>query len=170
MSGDLNPYGVAFVPAGFPAGPLNPGDVLVSNINNSANSQGMGTTIIKLTPAGRAAPDMQAQVFFQGTAPLGLTTALGVLRRGFVLVGNVTTTDGSATVKGGPLLFIDRTGELMGQLDSSPATKLNGPWDLALSDDFDSAKVFVSNVLDGTVVRINLALPDSKTVKVTSVT
>jgi hypothetical protein len=100
-----------------------------------------------------------------------LTTALGVLRRGFVLVGNVTTSDGtSATVKGGPLLFIDHTGELIGQLDSSPATKLNGPWDLALSDDFDSAKVFVSNVLDGTVVRINLALPDSKTVKVTSVT
>jgi len=171
VNGDLNPYGVAFVPAGFPAGPLNPGDVLVSNFNNSANSQGMGTTIIKLTPAGGAAPDMQAQVFFQGTAPLGLTTALGVLRRGFVLVGNVTTSDGtSATVKGGPLLFIDHTGELIGQLDSSPGTKLNGPWDLALSDDFDSAKVFVSNVLDGTVVRINLALPDSKTVKVTSVT
>jgi hypothetical protein len=131
----------------------------------------MGTTIIKLTPAGGAAPDMQAQVFFQGTAPLGLTTALGVLQRGFVLVGNVTTTDGtSATVKGGPLLFIDHTGKLLGQLDSSPATKLNGPWDLALEDDFEHAKVFVSNVLDGTVVRIVLALPDSKTVKVTSVT
>jgi hypothetical protein len=63
-NGDLNPYGVAFVPAGFPAGSLNPGDVLVSNFNNSNNLQGMGTTIIKLTPAGGAAPDMQAQVFF----------------------------------------------------------------------------------------------------------
>jgi hypothetical protein len=152
-NGDLNPYGVAFVPPGFPAGSLNPGDVLVSNFNNSANSQGMGTTIIKLTPSNGAVPDMQAQVFFQGTAPLGLTTALGVLQRGFVLVGNVTTTDGtSATVKGGPLLFLDHNGNLLGQLDSSPATKLNGPWDLTLEDDFD------------------LALPNSEGVKVTSIT
>jgi hypothetical protein len=37
-NGDLNPYGVAFVPPGFPAGgPLKPGDVLVSNFNNSKN-------------------------------------------------------------------------------------------------------------------------------------
>jgi len=170
-NGDLNPYGVAFVPPGFPAGSLKPGDVLVSNFNNSKNLQGTGTTIVKLTPSGGADPDSQAQVFFHGTPPLGLTTALGVLKRGFVLVGNVTTTDGtSKTVKGGPLLFIDHNGILLRKLDSSPANKLNGPWDLTLEDNFDSAKVFVSNVLDGTVVRIDLALPDSKTVKVTSVT
>jgi hypothetical protein len=170
-TGDLNPYGVAFVPAGFPAGSLNPGDVLVSNFNNSKNLQGLGSTIIKLTPSRGAAADMTAQVFFQETAPLGLTTALGVLTRGFVLAGNVTTTDGtSATVTGGPLLFIDHSGKLLGQLDSSPSTKLNGPWDLALEDGFDHAKVFVSNVLDGTVVRIHLALPDSETVTVKSIT
>ncbi len=29
-NGDVNPYGVAFVPLGFPGGVLNPGDVLVS--------------------------------------------------------------------------------------------------------------------------------------------
>jgi len=78
-TGDLNPYGVTFVPPGFPAGgPLSPGDILVSNFNNSKNLQGTGTTIIKLTPSNGAAPDTQAQVFFQGTTP-GLTTALGVL-------------------------------------------------------------------------------------------
>ena len=100
-----------------------------------------------------------------------MTTALGVLTRGFVIVGNVTTTDGtSATVAAGPLLFIDQSGKLVKSLASSPANKLNGPWDLALADGFDHAVVFVSNVLDGTVTRIDLSLPDSETVNVTGTT
>jgi hypothetical protein len=42
-NGDLNPYGVAFVPFDFPAGgSLHPGDILVSNFNNSSNLQGSG--------------------------------------------------------------------------------------------------------------------------------
>jgi hypothetical protein len=106
------------------------------------------------------APDTQASVFFQGTPPLGLTMALGVLQRGFVLVGSVTTTDGkSDTVAAGPLLFIDQHGILV----KSFATNLDGPWGLALRDDFDRAKVFVSNVLNGTATRIDLSLPDSET-------
>ena len=160
------------MPPGFPVGgPLRPGDVLVSNFNNSNNLQGTGTTIVKLTPSGGAAPDTQASVFFQGTPPLGLTTALGVLKRGFVIVGNVTTTDGtSKTVKAGPLLFIDQNGNVVKRLDSSPVTRLDGPWDLALIDNFDRATVFVSNVLNGTVTRIDLSLPDSETVNVTGAT
>ena len=48
-NGDVNPYGVAFVPDGFPAGgPLHPGDVIVSNFNNSGNLQGTGTTIVRV--------------------------------------------------------------------------------------------------------------------------
>jgi len=40
-NGDVNPYGVAIVPAGFPSGgTIAPGDVLVSNFNNSDNLQG----------------------------------------------------------------------------------------------------------------------------------
>src|ERR1700688_5290239 len=43
-NGDVNPYGVAFVPPGFPAGgTIRPGDILVSNFNSSANLQGTGT-------------------------------------------------------------------------------------------------------------------------------
>jgi hypothetical protein len=43
-NGDLNPYGVAFVPVGFPAGGIiSPGDVLVSNFNDINNCQGQGT-------------------------------------------------------------------------------------------------------------------------------
>jgi hypothetical protein len=96
-----------------------------------------------------------------------LTLALGVLQRGFVLVGSVTTTDGkSDTVAAGPLLFIDQHGTLI----KTFATSLDGPWGLALSDDFDHAKVFVSNVLNGTVTRIDVSLPNSETVNVTGTT
>ncbi|HYA63242.1 MAG TPA: hypothetical protein VED66_08555, partial [Candidatus Sulfotelmatobacter sp.] len=52
-NGDLNPYGVTFVPAGFPAGPnIAAGDVLVSNFNASSNLEGTGTTIVSFTPTG----------------------------------------------------------------------------------------------------------------------
>ncbi len=159
-NGDLNPYGIAFVPPGFPnGGPLHPGDVLVSNFNNSNNLQGTGTTIIRFTPDQNVAPPTQASVFFQGNPPLGLTLALGVLQRGFVLVGNVTTKDGtSKTVKAGPLLILDRNGDQISSIPSASETKLDGPWGLAIVDGFSTAKVFVSNVLDGTVTRLDLAV------------
>ena len=60
----MNPYGVAFVPQGFPSGgALNPGDLLVSDFNNEANVQGTGSTILRYTPAGGTS------VFFQGMIP-----------------------------------------------------------------------------------------------------
>ncbi len=158
-NGDVNPYGVAFVPDGFPAGgPLHPGDVIVSNFNNSGNLQGTGTTIVRVNNG--ALPT----VFFQGQLGLGLTTALGVLKGGFVLVGNLPSTDGSGTcvaesgpnqnVGQGSLLIIDQNGNLVNQL-TSPSL-LNGPWDLAVRDDGRRAKVFVSNALSGTVTRLDL--------------
>jgi len=158
-NGDVNPYGVAFVPDGFPGGgPLHPGDVIVSNFNNSGNLQGTGTTIVRVNNG--ALPT----VFFQGQLGLGLTTALGVLKGGFVLVGNLPSTDGSGTcvaesgpnqnVGQGSLLIIDQNGNLVNQL-TSPSL-LNGPWDLAVRDDGRRAKVFVSNALSGTVTRLDL--------------
>ena len=85
-NGDLNPYGVAFVPRGFPSGgPLMPGDILVSNFNSSSTVQGTGTTIVTVMPEV-VTPSMQASIFFTST-PIGLTTALGVLQRGFVVQG-----------------------------------------------------------------------------------
>lgn len=82
-NGDVNPYGVAFVPRHFPSGgTVNTGDILVSNFNNSNNLQGTGTTIVRVPANG------SPTVFFQGQAPLGLSTALTILRKGFVLVGN----------------------------------------------------------------------------------
>ena len=71
-NGDLNPYGVAIVPPGFPSGrTIAPGDILVSNFNNNTITpqnpggiQGTGTTIIKLTPNGVIAPAGTASTFF----------------------------------------------------------------------------------------------------------
>jgi hypothetical protein len=70
VNGDLNPYGVAFVPQNFPAGgSISPGDVLVSNFNNSNNVQGTGTTIIKLTPNGAVAPPVPPGTMVGRAAP-----------------------------------------------------------------------------------------------------
>jgi uncharacterized protein YjiS (DUF1127 family) len=40
-------------------------------------------------------------------------------------------------------------------------TKLDGPWDLTIDDQFDHARVFVSNVLNGTVTRLDLTITAS---------
>jgi hypothetical protein len=154
-NGDVNPYGVAVVPSGFPAGSaIKAGDILVSNFNNKKNLQGTGSTVVKLTPNGVIAPSGTASVFFG--AGHGVTTALGVLQRGYVLVGNVPTTDGTAkTVKPGALLVLDRNGK---QILSIPGSTLDGPWDLTIVDGFNHAQVFVSNVLNGTVSRLDLAV------------
>ena len=50
-NGDVNPYGVAVVPAS--AGRLTAGDILVSNFNDKANVQGTGNTIVQVNPAGQ---------------------------------------------------------------------------------------------------------------------
>ena len=152
---------MAFVPQGFPAGgPLNAGDIIVSNFNNSANLQGTGTTIVRVNH--NAAPTL----FFQGNDPLGLTTALGVLKAGFVLVGNLPSLDSSGTciaesgpnqnVGQGGLLVIDMLGHLKTTL--ADANLLNGPWDLTVKDSGASAQVFVANALSGTVTRLDLLI------------
>jgi hypothetical protein len=154
-TGDQNPYGVAFVPFGFPAGEsLNAGDILVSNFNDADNAQGTGTTIVKVAPNG------QFSVFFQGTPPLGLTTALGVLRGGFVLVGNLPTNNGTL-VPGvsGSLLVINRHGQQIATI--SDPVLLDGPWDLTILDGGSWAEVFVSNVLNGTITRLDLDVDDN---------
>jgi hypothetical protein len=160
-NGDVNPYGVAFVPHGFPGGgPLRPGDIIVSNFNNSGNLQGTGTTIVRVNNG------TQPTVFFQGETGLGLTTALAVLQGGIVLVGNLPSTDGSGAciaesgpnqnVGQGSLLVIDKNGNLVNQLTDSRL--LNGPWDLAVRDDGRRVEVFVSNALSGTVTRLDLRI------------
>jgi hypothetical protein len=133
----------------------------VSNFNNSSNLQGTGTTIVLIdTTTGKQS------VFFQGQTGLGLTTALGILKRGFVLVGNVPSTGGLGAcnqngnveqgVEQGSLMFLDKNGNLVKTL--SNAEFLDGPWDMTINDEGASAQVFISNVLSGTVVRIDLSI------------
>ena len=150
----MNPYGVAFVPPKFPAGgAATPGNILVSNFNSSANLQGTGTTIVDIPPGG------PATLFFQGAAGLGLSTALNILQKGFVLVGNFPSPDGTCEKSSpGSILVIDKTGNLVSTITNS---LINGPWDSALSDKGDSAKFFVANGLTGTVVRLDLAVSAS---------
>jgi len=168
-NGDLNPYGVAFVPNEFPrGGRLNPGDILVSNFNNStppSGLQGTGTTIVRVNP--NAAPSL----FFTSQA-IGLSTALGVLKRGFVIVGNLPSLDGSGNcvaesgpdqnVGAGSLQIIDRNGKLSKTIENTKT--LNGPWDLTIRDDGDKALVFVSNALSGTVTRLELSVDGDQVV------
>jgi hypothetical protein len=127
--------------------------------------QGTGTTIIKLTLNGQVEPSGSASVFFQGTTPppLGLTTALGVLKSGFVLVGSVPTTGGTfATIQPGSLLILDRNATVVATLTA--ANLLDSPWDLTIQDGGNVAKVFVSNVVSGTVTRLDLAIIRGKPV------
>ena len=164
-NGDVNPYGVAFVPKGFPSGgPLTPGDIVVSNFNASSNVQGTGTTIVRIDSNGNQS------LFFQGPKTLGLTTALGVLSGGFVVVGNLPTTNpGGACRQGtlgqehgvgtGSLLIIDRNGNVAATLKNNKL--LNGPWDLTINDQGSTAQIFVSDALSGSVTRIDVTVSAS---------
>ncbi|HEV2471547.1 MAG TPA: hypothetical protein VGS41_02710 [Chthonomonadales bacterium] len=154
-NGDQNPYGIAYVPKGFPiSDDAGPGDLLVTDFNNSNNLQGTGRTVMRIKPGG------QRSIFYEGPkGKLGLSTALGVLRAGFVLVGNVPTTDGTAkTIRHGSILVLNRFGKLVAEWENPDL--LNGPWDLTIADDGDHARVFVSNVLNGTVTRLDVVIPD----------
>lgn len=154
--GDANPYGVTVVPRGFPnGGSVHPGDILVSNFNNSAGKQGEGTTIVAVAPNG------SKSTFFTASPSLGhvgLSTALVALRSGIVVVGNTPTLDGtSATVSNGSLIFLDGSGNVL--LNLTDSALLQGPWDMTANDsNRDRPVLYVSNVLAGTVVRIELRI------------
>jgi hypothetical protein len=151
--GDVNPYGVLFVPNSVPVdGLLRPGNILVSNFNNVQNLQGTGRTIVQITPQG------QQSLFFTSTGNnvTGLTAAFGILNNGTVIAGYLPTLDGTpATALPGGLLFLNRAGVFTGGYTNS--TLLSGPWGMAVFDQGNgSAFVFVSSVLNGNVLRLHL--------------
>lgn len=150
-NGDVNPYGVAFVPQGFPAGGnLLPGDILVSNYNNSQNLQGTGSTIVKFENGVQS-------VFFQAQSGLGLSTGLAVLKAGYVLVASFPTTDGTpATAQPGSLIALDKNGNIFWTYNNKNV--VDGPWDFTVNDQGGFVQVFISNVLTGKISRIDLAV------------
>jgi hypothetical protein len=149
-NGDVNPYGIVVVPRS--TGSLVEGNLLVSNFNNSANLQGTGTTIVQITPDGRVSLFAQIDPHkLPGPCPggVGLTTALSVLRSGWVIVGSLPTSDGtSATARAGCLLVLDSNGR---GVETFYGSLINGPWDMTAFDAGSSADLFVTNVLNGTV-------------------
>jgi len=149
-NGDVNPYGVAVVPRTL--GNLTQGNILVSNFNAKSNLQGTGTTIVQVTPSGKTTLFAQIDAsHLPGPCPggVGLTTALVVLQRGWVIVGSLPTTDGmSDTAKAGCLLVLNSWGKVVETFAGSP---INGPWDMAAFDQDAVAALFVTNVLNGTV-------------------
>ncbi len=154
-NGDVNPYGVAFVPGSVPSnGLLQPGSILVSNFNNSQNLQGTGTTIVQISPQGGNS------LFFKANGPTGLSAALGILSNGIVVCGYLPTADGTSnTAQPGGLLFIDRRGTLLGTLTNSA---ISGPWGMALHDYGNGlAQIFVSSVLSGNVIRLDVVYNQS---------
>ncbi len=148
-SGDVNPYGVALVPKTI--GALEEGSVLVSNFNNAGNAQGTGTTIVEVTPNGKVKTFAQLGGSLPGACPggVGLTTALVALRSGFVIVGSLPTTDGTAaTAQAGCLIVLDKNGDAVSTLSGNG---IDGPWDMTAVDFGPFAVLFVTNVLNGTV-------------------
>ena len=152
-NGDVNPYGMAQVKR--TTGNLRAGHILVSNFNNSAQPaglQGTGTTIVDVAPDGNvslfATVDPGA---LPGACPggVGLTTALVVLEQGWVIVGSLPTTDGtSATAQAGCLIVLDSLGKAV---ETFFGSLINGPWDMTAFDGEHEAKLFVTNVLNGTL-------------------
>jgi len=97
-----------------------------------------------------------AKIFFASRLA-GLDTALGVLSGGFVVVGNVPTSDGTfRTIGQGALQFVDRNGSLV-KTHSDPRY-LDSPWDLVISEGGEHPQIFVANVLSGTVSRLDVSV------------
>jgi hypothetical protein len=149
-NGDVNPYGIVTVPRSV--GSLVRGNILISNFNNAENLQGTGTTIVQMTPTGSLSLFAQINpATLPGACPggVGLTTALAVLPRGFVVVGSLPTSNGMATTaQAGCLIVLDKVGHVVETISGPP---INGPWDMTSVGESSDATLFVTNVLNGTV-------------------
>jgi hypothetical protein len=170
-NGDVNPYGVAQVKR--TTGNLRAGHILVSNFNNSGNFQGTGTTIVDVAPDGSGVSLFATltPATLHGSCPggVGLTTALVVLKAGWVIVGSLPTAkQGTEFTGSGCLIVLDSLGN---PVETFYGSLINGPWDMTAFEGSHEAKLFVTNVLNGTVAaggavvhggtvtRLNLSLP-----------
>ena len=104
---------------------------------------------------------------------IGLTTAMTMLKSGWVIVGSLPSTDGTTATKGqGCLVVLDSNGNIATTITGP---NINGPWgNMAVIDNGNTATLFVSNtgfdvgapgqdvVNKANVVRINLAINPGK--------
>jgi len=180
-NGDQNPYAIAVAPVS--AGSIKAGDVLVDNFNNSANLQGLGSTIVNYHPDSK-----QLTLFAQLPRDLhncpggvGLSTAMTMLKSGWVIVGSTPSNDGTTDTKGaGCLVVLDPTGKVA---DVWSGPDINDPWgNMAVIDNGDKVTLFVSNagfgvgsakgnppvINESTVLRLELDVPAGKPPVITS--
>jgi hypothetical protein len=142
-NGDLNPYAVFVAPVS--AGRIQQGDVLVDNFNNISNLQGTGGTIIDYRPATRKTtlfarlPQHLAQV----PGGVGLSTAMVMLKSGWVIVGSAPSTDGTTRTRGeGGLIVLDADGQFV---TAWTGPDISAPWgNMALRDNGATATLFVT--------------------------
>jgi hypothetical protein len=180
-NGDVNPYAVVVAPVS--SGTIEAGDVLVDNFNNISNLQGTGTTIIDYRPSTK-----ETKLFAQVPQKLpacpggvGLTTAMTMLKTGWVIVGSLPSTDGTTATKGeGCLLVFDSSGH---HVATWAGPTISGPWgNMAVIDHGDHATLFISmagfgvpppdtidpvthfpvTVHNATVLRLELGIEDGK--------
>lgn len=142
-NGDLNPYAVVVAPVS--AGKVAEGDVLVSNFNNISNLQGTGTTIVQYNPATKKTTLFAAIPRDTAQCPggVGLTTAMTMLKSGWVIVGSLPSKDGTTATRGeGCLLVLDPQGKLVATWFGPT---ISGPWgNMAVVDKGDTATLFIS--------------------------
>jgi len=179
-NGDLNPYAVVVAPVS--AGKIQKDDVLVDNFNNLSNLQGTGTTIVDYNPATHKTFTFAKlpQDFAQCPGGVGLTTAMTMLKSGWVIVGSTPSKDGTTGTKGpGCLIVFDSNGQLA-TVWTGP--NINGPWgNMAVVDRGSTVTLFVSmagfdipawqvrdpntgypvTINKATVLRIDLSVPAS---------
>jgi hypothetical protein len=142
-NGDLNPYAVVVAPV--TTGKIQQDDVLVDNFNNISNLQGTGTTIVGYRPATKQTYLLARlpQTLPQCPGGVGLSTAMTMLKSGWIIVGSTPSRDGTTATKGdGCLLVLDSGGKLV-SVWSGPT--INDPWgDMAVADNGSTAMLFVS--------------------------
>jgi hypothetical protein len=186
-NGDLNPYAVVVAPVSV--GAIHRNDVLIDNFNNISNLQGTGTTIIDYDPAAKKVALFARLPRQLAGCPggVGLTTAMAMLKSGWVIVGSAPSTDGTTKTKGdGCLIVLDANGKFVSTI---AGPNINGPWgNIAMIDKGRSATLFVSmvgplpgpdlkdqngdpvTVRKAAVLRLELSIPEGKAPVVTSET
>src|SRR5579875_3517256 len=142
-NGDQNPYAVIVAPVS--AGKIHKDDVLVDNFNDKNNLQGLGTSIVLVDPATKAMRlfAIIPRHLAQCPGGVGLTTAMTMLKAGWVIVGSLPSTDGTTRTKGDGCLFVlDPEGKLVA---TWKGPNINGPWgNVATIDNGKTATLFVS--------------------------
>jgi hypothetical protein len=182
-NGDQNPYAIVIAPVS--AGKIQKDEVLVDNFNDRNNLQGLGTTIVKYNMASKQLTLFAA---IQRNLPecpggVGLTTAMTMLKSGWVIVGSLPSQDGTTRTKGqGCLIVLDSQGKVTNVI---AGPNINGPWgNMAVIDNGTTATLFVSNtgfdvgppdgeppvIEKATILRLDLSIPDGKPPVVTKQT